>query len=143
MRQPGDPKVAVVVDTSGSISNKVLQATLAEVMAITKAVGNSAGIEVIACDYVAYPSVRVRSVGDVRKLELPGGGGTDMREGITAALAIKPRPDAIVVVTDGLTPWPAEQPSGCDNYIVLLTEESARRYVPAWAKVVVIDLDSD
>lgn len=143
MRQPGDPKVAVVVDTSGSISNIVLQATLAEVMAITKAVGNSAGIEVIACDYVAYPSVRVRSVGDVRKLELPGGGGTDMREGITAALATKPRPDAIVVVTDGLTPWPAEQPSGCDNYIVLLTEERARRYVPAWAKVVVIDLDSD
>jgi hypothetical protein len=143
MRQPGDPKVAVIVDTSGSITNKVLQATLAEVMAITKAVGNAAGIAVIPCDSVAYPSVRVRAVRDVKKLKLPGGGGTDMREGLAAALGTKPRPDVIVVVTDGYTPWPDAKPNGCDNYIVLLTELGARRLVPSWAKLVVMDLDSD
>jgi predicted metal-dependent peptidase len=143
MRQPGDPKVSVVVDTSGSISNEVLQATLAEVVGITRAVGNSKGLEVIACDSVAYPAVRVRSATDVRKLKLPGGGGTDMREGIQAALGTKPSPDVIVVVTDGYTPWPNTKPGGCDNYIVLLSEKAAVNSVPGWAKTVVLDLDGD
>lgn len=143
MRQPGDPKVAIVVDTSGSISNDVLQAALAEIMGITRAVGNSRGLEVIACDSVAYPAIRVRTATDVRKLKLPGGGGTDMRNGIQAALETKPRPDVIVVVTDGYTPWPETKPVSCENYIVLLTEDAALRAVPDWAKTVLLDLDGD
>ena len=143
MRQPGDPKVAVVVDTSGSISNEVLQTTLAEVVGITRAVGNSKGLEVIACDSVAYPAVRVRSATDARKLRLPGGGGTDMRKGILAALETKPCPDVIVVVTDGHTPWPKAKPPGCEHYIILLSEKATLKSVPGWAKTVVLDLDSD
>jgi hypothetical protein len=65
-----------------------------------------------------------------------------MREGITAALAIKPRPDAIVIVTDGETPWPANKPVGCDNFIVLLTTGAKAAEVPGWAKTVVLDSDS-
>jgi hypothetical protein len=34
------------------------------------------------------------------------GGGTDMTVGIDAALAIRPRPNVIVVLTDGSTTWP-------------------------------------
>lgn len=143
MRQPGDPKVAVVVDTSGSISEEVMQTTLAEVLGITRAVGNSKGLEVIACDAVSYPAVRVRTSSDVKKLKLPGGGGTDMREGIKASLESKPRPDVIVVITDGHTAWPVSKPTGCDNYIVLLTEDATVKAVPGWAKTVVIDLNSD
>ena len=143
MRQPGDPKVAVVVDTSGSISDQVMQATLAEVMGITRAVGNSKGLEVIACDAVSYPAVRVRTASDVNKLKLPGGGGTDMREGIKASLESKPRPDVVIVVTDGYTAWPASKPVGCDNYIVLITEAAQIKAVPSWAKTVVMDLNSD
>lgn len=143
MRQPGDPKVAVVVDTSGSISDQVMQATLAEVMGITRAVGNSKGLEVIACDAVSYPAVRVRTASDVKKLKLPGGGGTDMREGIKASLESKPRPDVVIVVTDGYTAWPASKPVGCDNYIVLITEAAQIKAVPSWAKTVVMDLNSD
>lgn len=143
MRQPGDPKVAVVVDTSGSISKEVLQSTLAEVVGITRAVGHSKGLEVIACDSVAYPAVRVRSATDARKLRLPGGGGTDMRKGIQAALETKPGPDVIVVVTDGHTPWPNTKPTGCEHYIVLLSEDAKLKSVPDWAKTVIFDLDSD
>jgi len=143
MRQPGDPRVAVVVDTSGSITNEVLMITLSEVMAITRAVGNSVGVQVIPCDAVAYPSTRVRTVGDVRSLKLPGGGGTDMREGIKAALQAKLRPDAIVVVTDGETPWPSAMPAGCENFIVLLTTDSTAKRVPSWAKQIVVDLNGD
>lgn len=142
MRQPGDPKTTVVVDTSGSISQEILKTLLAEVMGITKAVGSAHGVVVIPCDSAAYPAKKVRKATDVQKLQLPGGGGTDMREGITAALAIKPRPDAIVIVTDGETPWPANKPIGCDNFIVLLTTGAKSAKVPGWAKTVVLDSDS-
>lgn len=142
MRQPGDPKTTVVVDTSGSISHELLKTLLAEVMGITKAVGSAHGIVVIACDSVAYPAKKVRKALDVQRLQLPGGGGTDMRQGITAALSIKPRPDAIVIVTDGETPWPATKPLGCDNFIVLLTTGDQANRVPGWAKTVVLDSNS-
>ncbi|EQD50825.1 hypothetical protein B1B_11100, partial [mine drainage metagenome] len=32
--------------------------------------------------------------------------GTDMRVGIEAATALRPTPSAVVVITDGWTPWP-------------------------------------
>lgn len=142
MRQPGDPKTTVIVDTSGSISHELLKNLLAEVMGITKAVGSAYGVVVIPCDSVAYPATKVRKATDVQKLQLPGGGGTDMREGITAALAIKPRPDAIVIVTDGYTPWPSVKPVGCDSFIALLTTGARSAKVPSWAKTVVLDSDS-
>jgi predicted metal-dependent peptidase len=142
MRQPGDPKTTVIVDTSGSISHELLKTLLAEVMGITKAVGSAHGVVVIPCDSVAYPATKVRKANDVQKLQLPGGGGTDMREGIAAALAIKPRPDAIVIVTDGYTPWPSVKPVGCDSFIALLTTSARSAKVPSWAKTVVIDSDS-
>src|SRR5437764_1272375 len=41
-------------------------------------------------------------------VQLTGGGGTDMRVGITAATRARPAPHVIVVLTDGDTPWPDE-----------------------------------
>lgn len=143
MRQPGDPNVTVVVDTSGSISDDTLKETLTEVIGITRAVGHSGGIWVIPCDYVAYSAAKVRTAADVKSLKFPGGGGTDMRAGIRAALDSKQKPDVVVVVTDGFTPWPDEKPTGCDNFIVLLTEEAKRDSVPQWGKTVYLELDSD
>lgn len=142
MRQPSDPKTTVIVDTSGSITQELLKTLLAEVIGITKAVGSAHGVVVIPCDSSAYAATKVRKASDLQKLQLPGGGGTDMREGLAAALAIKPRPDVVVVVTDGYTPWPSSKPTGCDNYIVLLTTQLTSKRVPAWARTVVLDLDS-
>ena len=50
------------------------------------------------------------SVRRAQDIELIGGGGTDQREGIGAALALRPRPDLILVLTDGQTPWPDRRP---------------------------------
>ena len=41
--------------------------------------------------------------------------------GIDAAMKCKPKPDAIVVFTDGYTPWP-EQPVGAKIIAVLVEE---------------------
>ena len=44
-----------------------------------------------------------------------------MRIGIRAAGALSPRPDLIVVLTDGETPWPDEAPSGTSVLALVLS----------------------
>ena len=43
------------------------------------------------------------------KRQLQGGGGTDMVAGIDAAMSLRPRPDAVIVLTDGYTPFPHQR----------------------------------
>jgi predicted metal-dependent peptidase len=71
-----------------------------------------------------------------RHIELAGGGGTDMRKGLDAAAALRPRPDVIVVLTDGWTPWPDRCPAA--TVIVGLIGEHATETddLPAWARAV-------
>ncbi|MFF5084467.1 VWA-like domain-containing protein [Actinoplanes sp. NPDC000266] len=100
------PRVAVVVDTSGSMGDEELQAVLGEVSGILRAVGiGRERVAVLACDADVHAVRRVASVGEVT---LEGGGGTDMRVGIDQAL--KERPNIVIVLTDGHTPWPPAAP---------------------------------
>ncbi|SBT40181.1 vWA domain-containing protein [Micromonospora auratinigra] len=102
LRQPV-PRVAIVVDTSGSMSDALLAAALAEVSGVLRAVGVGGNrVTVLSCDAAVHV---VRAVHTVGQVELAGGGGTDMRVGIEAALSH--RPHIVVVLTDGHTPWPA------------------------------------
>jgi predicted metal-dependent peptidase len=104
------PQVAVVIDTSGSVSDVDLGSALTEVAGITRAVGvNGRNIAVYTCDAAVQTAQHVCRAED---LTLIGGGGTDLRKGIRAAMARVPRPDVTVVLTDGGTPWPEEEP-GC------------------------------
>ncbi len=47
------------------------------------------------------------SASNARDTKFAGGGGTDMRVGIERTTQQRPRPEVIVVFTDGYTPWPA------------------------------------
>ncbi|GAA4572506.1 vWA domain-containing protein [Planotetraspora kaengkrachanensis] len=129
------PRVAVVVDTSGSMGEGELAAALAEITGVLREVGVRGNrVTVLACD----ADVRaVSRVTDVTQVTLTGGGGTDMRAGIAAALAVPDRPSVVIVLTDGLTPWPAETPS-CRVICVLIGDaaSSGRPDPPAWAETV-------
>jgi len=139
MRQPAPPRVACIIDTSGSISEGELRAFLGEVVGITRAVGVTGGLTVIACDAEAYPAQRIRSQGDIESVRLEGGGGTDMGAGLMAAALLSPRPHIVVVFTDGFTPWPEVPPRKVDSVIVVLSQAETRSQVPAWARVITID----
>ncbi|MFI0975824.1 VWA-like domain-containing protein [Streptomyces sp. NPDC021093] len=141
------PHVSVVIDTSGSVSDTELGSALLEVAAISRAVGGRRDlIKVLSCDAaarVAHPLCRAEGI------ELVGGGGTDLRTGFAAALRGHPRPDVIVALTDGQTPWPGHRPP-CRTVVGLFNrgygsaswDENDPDYVPDtppdWARVVTI-----
>jgi len=125
------PDVAVVCDTSGSMTSELLAMTLAEVEGLLRSLGVIRQLRVLACDAAAGPAQRVSSA---RQIELVGGGGTDMGAGIAAAAGLRPRPAITVVLTDGFTPWPAQPPKGMRVVIALLGDRSPD--APAWARAV-------
>jgi predicted metal-dependent peptidase len=128
------PDVAVVCDTSGSMTEDLLAAALAEVEGLLRALGLARQVRVLACDYAAGPARRVSSA---RQIQLVGGGGTNMGAGIAAAVALRPRPAVTVVLTDGYTPWPAAAPKGTRVVIGLLGTGAPD--APAWARAVRVD----
>ena len=131
------PEVAVVCDTSGSMSDDLLAMALAEVEGLLRSLGLARQLRVLACDVAVAPAQRVSSA---RQVELAGGGGTDMGAGIEAAAALRPRPAITVVLTDGFTPWPDEPPRGMRVVIGLLGGQAPD--APGWARAVRIPGDA-
>lgn len=138
------PRVAVVVDTSGSVSDAELGSALLEITAISRAVGGRRDmLTVLSCDAAAHV---VDQVCGAEGIPLVGGGGTDLRAGFARALGTRPRPDVVVALTDGQTPWPDRPP--CRTVVGLFPRlprhqnEDDPDYVPDvppdWAQVVEI-----
>lgn len=136
------PRVTVVIDTSGSVSDSELGSALLEVAAIARAVGGRSDLlRVISCDAAAHVS---GPICEAQGIALTGGGGTDLREGFAKALTTAP--DVIVALTDGQTPWPHRRPP-CRTVVGLFPrphhyDEDDPEYrednPPAWARVVTI-----
>jgi len=83
-----------------------LSMALGEVKGILAAIGNRT-----ARYYSVDAEVHIaKSIQSVSQVKFEGGGGTDMRVGIDRAVSDKPRPDILVVITDGETPWPDSAP---------------------------------
>jgi predicted metal-dependent peptidase len=125
------PQVAVVCDTSGSMTYDLLAMALAEVDGLLRSLGLARQLRVLACDTAVATAQRITSA---RQVTLTGGGGTDMGAGIKAAHALRPRPAVCVVVTDGITPWPVAPPKGMRVVVALLGDGQADP--PSWASVV-------
>lgn len=137
------PRVSVIIDTSASVSDAELGSALHEVAAISRAVGGRRDlITVLPCDASAEIAHSLcRSEG----IPLIGGGGTDLRTGFAKALRAQAKPDVIVILTDGQTPWPSARPS-CRTVVGLFSgsrrswNEDDPDYVPdappSWARVV-------
>jgi predicted metal-dependent peptidase len=130
------PEVAVVCDTSGSMTDDLLAMVLAEVEGLLRALGLARQVRVLACDTAVAPAQRVTAA---RQVQLIGGGGTNMGAGIAAAVALRPRPAVTVVLTDGHTPWPAEAPKGTRVVVGLLGAQPPEP--PRWARAVRIEPD--
>ena len=135
------PEVVVLCDTSGSMSTQQLGQVLAEVDGLLRGLGVAGTrLRVLAVDSAVHSVQRVASAS---RLELVGGGGTDMAVGLEAAVHLRPRPSVVVVLTDGMTPWPASAPKGVEIVVGVIgggTARGARAWEPPpGARVVHID----
>lgn len=124
--------VSVVVDTSGSMSQADLDAAMSEVTGVLRSSGVAREhLRLLSVDAAASTPQRVRSVASIN---LTGGGGTDMRVGITAAEAATPAPHVVIVLTDGYTPWP-DTPTRA-RLICAVINPNPPTDTPAWATTV-------
>jgi len=128
-------RVAVVVDTSGSMSRADLSAALSEIRGVLKSSGvNGDRLTVLTCDAESSAPQRVSRV---ENITLTGGGGTDMRVGIEAAEKLRPEPMITLVLSDGDTPWP-DAPGKSRLVCVIIGNDAAAADTPEWALTVTV-----
>jgi predicted metal-dependent peptidase len=126
------PRIAAVRDTSGSMSGADLAAVTNEIVGIAAALGiRGRDLRVLDVDAQVHEVVDYHGRASVSQVH--GRGGTDMRVGIAAAAELQPRPGAIVVLTDGDTPWP-DQP--CRVPVIACVVGPSTQSVPPWIRVV-------
>lgn len=122
--------IAVVLDTSGSMGSgrgSELVAALSEVGGILRVAGQ---VRLLPCDTRA---VSAQTIHRATGAKLIGGGGTEMGAGIAAADGLRPRPDLIVVLTDGMTGWPASGPK-TPVLVCVVSKADWVIPVPIWAQ---------
>lgn len=101
------PTIALVIDTSGSMSEGELRLAVEEAAGILRAVSGT--ILFLAVDCKAD---KVHSVSNVQELvrHLVGGGGTDFGVAFDVLDKHVPRPEVVIYATDGQGPAPAAPP---------------------------------
>jgi predicted metal-dependent peptidase len=134
------PRIRVVRDTSGSMSNEDLAIVTSEVVAIAKKI-RITGEDLVITDVDAKAHASKKFTGAKGMAEIAGRGGTDMRVGITAALEAKPKPTAVIVMTDGHTPWP-DQRTRIPVIAVIIGAHPERpaALVPTWIRTVLVEI---
>lgn len=101
------PRIAIILDTSGSISPSKAEKFLGEVACILDGLGLSA--RVVGCDVKVYFDIENASIDELMRL-WEGGGGSDLRP----AFEVVSKEDAtipIIVFTDGQVTVPETAPS--------------------------------
>ena len=109
---------------------------MGEITGVLRAVGIGGNRVTVDADVQA-----TRRVTTVDQVELVGGGGTDMRVGIEAALRRPARPHIVVVLTDGLTPWPPAPLSSTRVIAALVGAEPSAP--PRWIETVRVGARAD
>jgi predicted metal-dependent peptidase len=102
--------LVVGIDTSGSITGEIISSFLSEVVGICQNVMPEV-LHLIECDatiqsHKVFDQTSLDDLGAIT--ELHGGGGTDMRAIFRYIAQQNIKPEAIIILTDGMTPWPGE-----------------------------------
>jgi predicted metal-dependent peptidase len=102
------PRPGFLIDTSGSMDDTQLGRAIAELGGLTRQLGYGAEVVVSCCDAAVHS---VKNVFTAAQVELFGGGGTDMAEGLRSFVERTRSPiDVLIIVSDCLTPWPEAVP---------------------------------
>ena len=104
-------ELVVIFDTSGScFSGTVISAFASELAAIVEQVKPEKVRTLYVDDHVHGEQVFEDGTFAVAQLQVKGGGGTDLRLGFDHITEKRYTPQAVIVFTDGYTPFPASIP---------------------------------
>lgn len=136
-------KLAVVIDTSGSMSDDALKQVISE----TSAIANQASASI----YLVVHDVAVMWSGWLRRATvaeisgcLSGRGGTMFQPAYDAVEATRLRFDGFVHFTDaghGDRMWPKKPPLVRGDCVCALTDDRMTSMVPSWLRVVDVAVD--
>lgn len=102
------PRITVIVDTSGSMDAEDLGLSLGLIRKVLNSFRIRDGIKVITGD--TQGQTKQLCLSDPKRIELTGGGGTNMARIVAEVLQSRPQPQMILICTDGHTPWPEQDP---------------------------------
>lgn len=129
------PRITVIVDSSGSMGNQDLGLAVGLIAKVLSGLRLRDGVHVIVGDTAVQTATKVF---DPKKVAIVGRGGTDVGAIIRQAYdSSKPKPDVIVAVTDGETPWP-RNPLPIPVVACLTRAVTHSQRPPAWIQTVVI-----
>lgn len=126
------PKIAVAVDTSGSMGFEEGSRAIAEISGVIRSCGSA--VTLYACDCNVMDPVVVEKWGDIKK-HMIGGGGTDFRPVFKAIESKKNKPNVLIFVTDGDGPAPAEPPKGVKVFWVIVGSDGRKPYTTSGVEI--------
>jgi predicted metal-dependent peptidase len=102
------PRPGFLIDTSSSMQNPQLSRAVTELAELTRQLGYGSEVVVACCDAAVH---HVQKVFAAAQLQMYGGGGTDLVEGLRYFTESKAGPiDLLVIVSDCQTAWPEAAP---------------------------------
>ena len=125
--------VAVVIDTSGSMSDSDLKSCVEETSGILDAMGASAMV-VTGDTHVGF----AEKISDITDISLFGRGGTNMCPMIRRAME-EPEIQAVIVMTDGYTPWVPENELRVPVVVCLIGRHCGEESVPNYMTTIVVE----
>jgi predicted metal-dependent peptidase len=125
------PVIGILLDTSGSMGETLLSQALAEIDAVIRGYGIRQ-VKAI-CNDVGVG--KVQTVTRAGHINLEGGGGTDLRNGLVTFNEMRQgKPNVVIVLTDGDTiTW--EMPPPSFRTVICLLRDY-RGTLPPWARVI-------
>lgn len=112
------PNISVVLDTSGSMDGEPLEQALGEIDRLLRAQRQKGAKVSLSCTDAKVHG-GIQRINSLKQAKISGGGGTDMDVGVLTALTKDKKlpPDILVVITDGITPWPQHMPKNVNGRI--------------------------
>jgi predicted metal-dependent peptidase len=132
------PSVAIVLDTSGSMSHDQLSQGISETISVLKTCGSE--VDFLSCDHTVHAHAKLTSAAQLASL-VKGGGGSSFIPAFEHLARMRRRPQLAIFMTDGFIGVPPMAPKSMDVIWLLIDAGQNAGTLPttAYGKRIVIE----
>ena len=131
-------QIEIIIDTSGSVDMELLKCFLQQCKAILQSTKGRLIMKIGCFDRKFYGFTQVRTIEDIDKLQIKGGGGTDFEP---AVKAFSRRAENRIIFTDGEAPLPQTKVKALWIVYGEMDKNEQEKFKPPGGKVVFITRD--